>query len=332
MGIPVVYDNDDRLYILQSTELTENTTVIFHAISNPFTSYSRQTHTLNVPMYEYPNQPPQKGSSSRPYLFEPRFWSVAQRNGSIWAVHHVNSSRARARWYQFDLNGWPSGGTPSITQGGEIDLGDGIYTFFPSIHVDADDNAAITFARSATNEYISMGRATRAADDPLNEFRPVQVVQISQNAHTSGRWGDYSGTQADNEDPDTFWGHHEFTNGDTYSWRTWVGRYDIRPEPMVLHVDPLFAGQTANVEVTGATPSTGVYFVVSVSGTAITEVPALNAILSINNPRLIDNAVSDEFGNVTISVQVPSGAAGRDVWIQAIERNHTTNWVETTID
>lgn len=332
MGIPVVYDNDDNLYILQSTEHTNNTEVIFHAITNPFTSYSRQTYTLTVPAYQYPASPPQMGSSIRPILFEPRFWSVALRNGSMWAVHHVNSSRARVRWYEFDLNGWPSASSPTIAQWGEIDLGSGIYTFFPSIHVDEMNNAAITFARSATNEYISMGRTVREADEPLNKFRPAQVVQISQNAHGIGRWGDYSATQADNEDPRTFWGHHEFTDGSLYSWRTWVARYDIRLEPMVLRVEPLFAGETTDMEVTGATPGSSVYFVFSLDGTGISDVPRLNATLSLEDPRFGARAVADEFGTATISVPIPAGAAGLDVWIQAIEDSHTTNWVEKTID
>ncbi len=332
MGIPVVYDNDDILYILQSTEHSNNTEVIFHAIMDPFTSYSRETYTLTVPDYQYPASPPQRGSSSRPFLFEPRFWSVALRNGSMWAVHHVNSSRTRVRWYEFALNGWPTTGYPSIAQWGEIDLGSGIYTYFPSIHVDDANNAAITFSRSATNEYISIGRAVRDATEPLNKFRPVQVVQISQNPHNSGRWGDYSGTQADNEDPRTFWGHHEFTDGSNYSWRTWAARYDMRPEPMILTVDPLFAGETADMEVTGATPGSRVFFVYTLEGTGIWDVPQLNATLSLENPRLVASAVADEFGTASVSVSIPRAAAGLDVWIQAIERSHTTNWIQRAIN
>jgi hypothetical protein len=236
------------------------------------------------------------------------------------------------RWYEFALHGWPSGGPPTIAQWGEIDLGEGIHTYFPSIHVDAANNAAITFARSASNEYISIGRTIRAADDPPNRFRPVQVVQTSQNAHTSGRWGDYSGTQADNDDPETFWGHHEFTNGSVFSWRTWVARYDMRSEPMMLKVQPLYAGGTAEMEVTGATPGSPVFFAFSLDGTGITEVPPLNATLSLENPIRGPVAVADDSGTVTISEPIPPGAAGIDIWIQAIEQSHTTNWVGMTIN
>jgi len=331
MGVPVVYDNDNTLYVLQSTEFTTNNTVIFHAITNPFTAYNRVSHTLSVPSYTYPTQPPQKGSSSRPYLFEPRFWSVAQRNGSIWAVHHVNNSRARVRWYEFALNGWPATSAPSMAQNGEIDLGDGIHTYFPSIHVDQDSNAAITFARSASNEYISMGRTLRKASDPLNSFRPVQVVQTSNNAHTSGRWGDYSGVQAEPDVSGVFWGHHEFTNGSTNSWRTWCARFDLRPTAYQLAVPPVTAGQPVTLSISGGTPGKRSYIAYSLTGTELYPVPQLNATLSIGNPVQLAAVTADANGDASFTRNVGANLAGTTVWLQAIETDRTTNWVKVTI-
>src|SRR5690606_11359641 len=94
-------------FLLQSSEGTGNgitfSEVRFHAITNQLTNPQRVTVDVPVATYSYPNQPPQQGTSNRPFLFEPRFWSCAIRNGSLWAVHHVNESRARVRWYEFDL-------------------------------------------------------------------------------------------------------------------------------------------------------------------------------------------------------------------------------------
>ena len=331
MGIPVVYDSNDALYVVQSTEFTTNTSVILHAITNPFTAYSRVTQTISVPSYTYPTQPPQKGSSSRPYLFEPRFWSCAERNGSIWAVHHVNNSRARARWYEFALNGWPASGTPTMAQSGEIDLGDGIHTYFPSIHVDQDSNAAITFARSAANEYISIGRTLRMAGDPPNTFRPVQVVQTSNNAHTSGRWGDYSGTQAEPDVAGVFWGHHEFTNGSTNSWRTWCARFDLRPVAYELHVPTVTAGQPVTLGITGGTPARRSYIAYSLTGTELYPVPQLNTILSLGSPVQLGAVKADAAGNASITRNVGAGLAGTIVWLQAVEADRTTNWERVVI-
>ncbi|MDP7061384.1 MAG: hypothetical protein QF489_00430 [Planctomycetota bacterium] len=331
MGVPVVYDNDPNLYIIQSTEYSSNSTIILHAISNPFTAYNRTTTSLSVPTYSYPAHPPQKGSSSRPYLFEPRFWSCAQRNGSLWAVHHVNNSRARVRWYEIDMNNWPISGSPSLAQDGEIDLGSGIYTYFPSIHIDADSNVAITYARSASNEYISMGRSIRAATDPPGTMRPGQVVQTSTNAHTSGRWGDYSGTQVDPGIVGTFWGHHEYNIGGTSSWRTWVAKYVMRDDPFLLAPFTLTAGSVNNVPVTGATPNGRVYFAYSTVGTALSETPALSTTLSIESPTLAGSRLADAAGNASLAQFIPPGFAGQTVWVQAAEAGHATNWVQVTI-
>ncbi len=331
MGIPVVQDNTGTLYIAQSTENSNNTTVILHAITDPFGSYNRQTVTVSVEPYTYPAHPPQKGTSSKPYLFEPRFWSCAQANDSIWAVHHVNNQRSRARWYEFDMNGWPSGGTPTVNQWGEINLGGGIYTFFPSIAVDMNDNAAITYARSSNSEYISMGRAVRAASDPLNEFRPGQVVRVSSNAHTSGRWGDYSGTQADPFNADTFWGHHEWTNGSTSSWRTWIARYDIQPTEFDLTEPTLIAGTTAVLESTGAPAGTRVYFTYSTTGKGLYEIAALSTTLSLRDPILVGSANADASGTATVTKNIPNAAQGLDVWLQSVMFGRTSSVFKVTI-
>ncbi len=229
-GIPVTYDADaPAQYMLESTEYDTNTIVRFHAIRDPLGSPYRVTYDLSVEPYRYPGQPPQKGTSTRPYLFEPRFWSCLYRNGSLWAVHHirrVDESDTIARWYEFAMNGWPeSADSPTIVQWGEIDAGPGMHEFFPSIFADDQGNAAITFARSSTSEYIGMWRVIRRHEDPLGEFREQVLVKGSSSPYYYSRWGDFSGTQTDPVDPCVFWGHHEWTDS-TSSWRTWVARYE----------------------------------------------------------------------------------------------------------
>ncbi|MFG0328582.1 MAG: hypothetical protein ACF8PN_01680 [Phycisphaerales bacterium] len=332
MGVPVTYDaNAPAQYILQSTELSVNTQVIFHAVTNPISSYQRQTFTLNVPSYTYPNQPPQRGTSSRPFLFEPRFWSCTLINGSLWAVHHVNNQRARVRWYEFDMNNWPNGGTPEIAQWGEIDLGGEIHTFFPSIGVDDEGNAAITFARSAPDEYISMSRAVRLASDAPNTFRDSVIVQDSTAGATGGRWGDYSATVPDPMMDDTFWGHHEFTTSGGTSWRTWVARYDL-PNLLDLTVDPLFAGQNASMQASNATPGQRVYFAYSVTGEGSTFVPQLNVTLDLDRPRLGGSAVADGGGVASLSEPIPPNIGPLAIWIQAAEVGRKSNLVLTQIN
>lgn len=332
MGIPVMHDaNAPGQYILQSTENSNNNTVIFHAVLDPFGAYSRTTYTLTVPAYTYPNQPPQRGSSSRPFLFEPRFWSCVQMNDSLWAVHHVNSSRARVRWYEFDMRGWPSSGNnPEIAQWGELDYGGTIHTFFPSIGVDDEGNAAITFARSSPDEYISMSRAVRKFSDPPGTFQPPQFVKESTAPHTSGRWGDYSATVNDPATLGSFWGHHEFTlNG---QWRTWIARYDIGDPPMILVSSRLVAGVRGTLDVSGATPDAQVAFLYSVRGLGSTFIPQLDVFVNIETPVLAGARFADENGEASLTKQIPGGTAGRRVWLQAAEFQRASNVVETVIE
>ena len=119
------------------------------------------------------------------------------------------------------MNGWPDAfNVPSVAQWGEIDAGLGICTYFPGIAVDGYGNAAITFARSSANEYISMYSAKREAGDPLGTFQPMKLVKQSSAPDTSGRWGDYAGVAPSPDEAGRIWLAHEWTNGG--GWRTWI--------------------------------------------------------------------------------------------------------------
>lgn len=333
MGIPVTYDvSAPAQYIIQSTEFSNNTKVILHAVRDPLNNYSRITFDLPVPAYTFPAQPPQKGTSSRPILFEPRFWSCVYRNGSLWAVHHVNNQRTRARWYEINMNGWPtSGQNPFLVQSGEIDPGSGIYTFFPSIHVDNVGNAAITFARSASDEFISMSRAVRAAGDPAGEFQPAVFVKESNGTTTSGRWGDYSFTQADPTADGVFWGHHEYVIANN-NWRTWVAQYLINPEDRLkLSTDPLIAGQSVGLWIDNGTPQLRAYFTYSLAGLGETVVPQLNVTLEILNPKLAGSQKINNTGFARIFRTVPNNVQGKTVWMQAAENGRRSNVVKDVV-
>lgn len=221
-GIPPVTDDTGLVYLIEHREWFGQTSVKLIALQDALSSPVITTKSLPVAAYSAPENPPQMGTTTRPELFDERFWSVAYRNGSLWATHHVNSSRVRQRWYEIAMNGWPlSGQDPQLLQWGEIDPGGDVRTFFGSITVDDNGNAAMTVARSSPSEYISMATTYRLASDPHGEFRPSVIQQASTTPDNSGRWGDYSEIEPDPAAPGTFWAHHEYTVG---GWRTWVAR------------------------------------------------------------------------------------------------------------
>ena len=235
-GLPLIYDEDaPAFYMIQAFEFGNFSTVRIHGITDALTNPQRVTTDVSVPAYGHPQDPIQMGTSVRPELFEARFWSCVYRDGSLWAVHHHSpnsSATPRARWYEFAMNDWPASGVlPELVQSGELtptnDQGQISSTFFPSIWVDENGNAAITTARSSASEFISMSRALRSASDPANTFQDVELVQPSTSGFSAiGRWGDYSGTNSDPAEPGVFWGIHEFTQSDSI-WQTFIAKYEV---------------------------------------------------------------------------------------------------------
>jgi hypothetical protein len=223
-GMATSYGGAPGSYMIEHFESASNTKVRLHVITDPLGSANRQTYDLTVPAYGPPEDPPQKGTSVRPETFDARFWTCVWRDGSLWATHHIDSDRVKARWYEIATNGWPSGGTPTLVQSGTVDPGPDIRTFFTSIWADKWHNAAMCFARSSPNEYISMARCVRRFDDPPAYMGDVVINKVSNGPYTYSRWGDYSGDWTDPSDETTFWTHHEYAPSTT-SWNTWIASF-----------------------------------------------------------------------------------------------------------
>ena len=229
---PVSFDNPPATYFIEHTELTTNTTVRLYALTNPLSTPSFVSTNLTVPAYGPPELVPQAGTSVKFQTFDARFWSVAHRNGSLWATHHINSDRCLARWYEIAMNGWPSSGQqPSLVQWGNIDPGPGIRTFFSAITVDDAGNAAMVFARSSPTEFPSMATAYRAHSDAPGTFQPSEIRKSSNAPWTANdRWGDYAAIAIDPVDGFTVWAHHEYAVSN--NWLTWVQRFTpVSPAP-----------------------------------------------------------------------------------------------------
>jgi hypothetical protein len=222
-GIPVMYGNAPAMYMIEHFEGATNTKVRLHAITDPLGTPQDVTYDLTVPAYSPPENPPQKGTTSRPETFDSRFWSCVWRDGSLWATHHQGSSRVMARWYEIKTNDWPVSGTPTLYQSGDIDPGPEIRTFFCAIAPDGYGDAAMCFARSSPTEYISMARCMRLSTDPLGTMREVVIEINSSTGYTAGRWGDYSGVSCDPADNRTFWLHGEYAPTSS-TWNTWIAR------------------------------------------------------------------------------------------------------------
>lgn len=221
---PVSFDDPPALYMIEHQEFEVSTQVRLIALTDPLGTPKFTNFMLTVAAYRRPGRPVQKGTSAGPTTFDTRFWSTAYRQGSLWATHHINSNPVAARWYEIRMNGWPaSGQDPQLIQFGTINPGSGIHTYFTSITVDSDNNAAMTFSRSSTDEFISMATTFRRGSDSLGTMRPSVIQQTSVGPYTRSRWGDYSAVNVDPLQRGLFWAHHEFAINN--SWRTWVAAF-----------------------------------------------------------------------------------------------------------
>jgi len=107
-----------------------------------------------------------------------------------------------ARWYVFNA---PTSGNPSLLQQGDINLGPGIATSYPSIAINSADTIAMTFLENGAGQATSMYITGRVATDPANIMEtPVLVRAGLPPAGTMIRGGDYSATEYDPSGPTTF--------------------------------------------------------------------------------------------------------------------------------
>ena len=325
-GIAMNYDADSpATYMIRGDEFVTSSTLHLSAIVDSLGTPSIVETDITVPTYGHPVDPVSMGTSIRPELFESRFWSCVYRNGSLWAVHHQSPDSstdvARVTWYEFDMQDWPvSGNSPILVQSGEIHPDPDTYTFFPSIWVDDGGNAAITFARSSSNEFISMCRSLRFAGDPLGEFQPLEFVRLSDAAYTLTRWGDYSGTMCDPVEPGTFWGIHQYAPTAT-SWNTWVGKYElpyieIQAEGSKFLDGVVTAGQLSDVQ-----GSDGLYLEIDPSPTRNLTKQNVDLILQTTSPT--PTPASLEF---RIESKMLGGPEGDVIQLIRLQNYQTGDW------
>jgi hypothetical protein len=192
-----------------------------------------------LPTYAPPNDPPQAGGPIVGDLYDARIWSSCMVNGVVWACHHITTTGSpgeatRVRWYQINLNGWPtSGSVPTLAQYGDI-APEGKWSYTPSIAADETGNAVVTYTESSSTQWPAMRRAARRATSPTGTMPDDQLVKASDGPWNppppNGRWADYSGTDPDPSRRCTFYGHHEWADDvDPGYFRNWLARYNVCP-------------------------------------------------------------------------------------------------------
>jgi hypothetical protein len=166
--------------------------------------------------------------------------SPVVRDGHLWFTHSGGvpwalPNRTAVFWYEIDPAAAETMGEP-IVQSGVLDGGPGVHHYYPSIAVNAANDAVVGFSRSSATTFIAAAAATRAAGDPAGTMGPVLTLKAGEDGYfkTFGgpfnRWGDYSASGVDPADDLTFWTIQQYAessvgNGPTDDrWGTWWAR------------------------------------------------------------------------------------------------------------
>src|SRR5712691_2805944 len=180
---------------------------------------------------------PQLGSAPLIETGDRRMQSCSYRNAFLWCVHHIflpaaNPTRAAVQWWQLSTAG-------AIQQRGRIDDSTGsTFYMYPSIAVNANNDALIGYSRFSASQYASANYSFRSSCDAANTLQSDTVLQAGVGPYyktfggPSNRWGDYSSTVADPANDVDMWTIQEYAAAPVGTgaidgngrWGTWWGK------------------------------------------------------------------------------------------------------------
>lgn len=192
---------------------------------------------------------PQFGTAVLVEVNDRRLLDAVWRDNQLYATTTIipnagaDVGQTTAHWWRIDTSlGIGSLFTADEGNVGAEDLGNGTYTFFPSVAVDKCGNMAIGFAGCNQSFYPGAYYTGRMAADAPGTVQPTGVLQAGTDYYnrsfggSRNRWGDYSGCALD-PDESTFWVYNEYamTRGTIFSslpsedgrWDTHWGSFQL---------------------------------------------------------------------------------------------------------
>jgi hypothetical protein len=163
--------------------------------------------------------------------------SVVEQGNSLWAAQAVSSGAHSAiRWYQINET------TNAVIQSGTISSSQFDY-FYPSINVNSFGEVVVGFSRSGldpTTGFASSYAVAGTTTGGVTTFgSPILLKAGVANYHFNdgggtNRWGDYSATTLDPNDPHSFWTIQEWASASN-QWSTQITQLTFTsasvPEP-----------------------------------------------------------------------------------------------------
>lgn len=152
-------------------------------------------------------------------------YNLSVRDGSLWGVETVESNdRAALRWFEIDTR------TRTLRQEGLI-ADPSLDFYYGSITANEFGDVVLGFNGSGTGQFISSYAAIGQTDDSTTTFGSPILLKEGVSTYEFKlvpdsrrlRWGDYSSTVVDPQDPLSFWTFQEFVS-DQDTWGTQISQ------------------------------------------------------------------------------------------------------------
>jgi uncharacterized protein YjdB len=175
---------------------------------------------------------PQLGTTNLIQNNDHRINQMIYINGKLWFSHNVflpygAPTHTGIQWWQIDTAGTP-------LQVGRVEDASGANFYaFPSIAVNANDDALIGFSAFSATTYPSAAYALRLHTDATDSIRTPFRYRTGKNTYfknfglSRDRWGDYSGTCVDPSNMTDFWTVQEASAATVNTWDTWWAKVTV---------------------------------------------------------------------------------------------------------
>jgi hypothetical protein len=253
---------------------------------------------------------PQPGTLQTVEVNDRRALDAVARGGALWVATTITpdgpalpalADHTTAYWVQLNTSAITGSASPAglitLSQQGGIAgeeiaglPGGAVYTFFPSVAVNAAGAAAFGFAACGTNVYAGAYATLRRATDPAGATDPAVAVEPGRDHYVRtfdgppcdatparNRWGDYSGISVDPADDAAFWVFNQFAD---LRGSPTTGGCNGRPDPedgrwgtawgVLGHTPTLSLNSVSKVE--GHAGSASLSFTVTVSAASVADI------------------------------------------------------------
>ncbi|MEJ7631663.1 MAG: hypothetical protein WKF28_04100 [Rubrobacteraceae bacterium] len=179
-----------------------------------------------APAAQQPNGAEDVDTGDGQFILAP---SLVADNGSLWGVENVESNgHVALRWFEIDTR------TGTLRQEGLISQPPELDFYYGSIAVNDLGDVVLGFNGSGKDQFISSYAAIGQTKDGTTTFGSPTLLKEGVSTYEYRlvpgggrlRWGDYSNTVVDPQDPLSFWTFQEFVS-DRDKWGTQISQIQI---------------------------------------------------------------------------------------------------------